>query len=386
MKTILDTSTIISKPDSLLEFENVVVPYVVLNQLDGLKRDKTLNYYVRKAVRIILKNNIKCEDLANKYLALIPKKTDDILIKLSRKDLGKFKLITDDFLMYQKGNSRNCNIELYNHDIETYTGVAKDKLPPSMIDQLYDKGKIKFDYEGIDYYENQFIDADDIVVRYKDGWLYKVDWNRCVNGLENNPTRRQLMALDVLFDKDVSLVSMFGSQGTGKTTLAINSAIRQAANGDYGKILISRAKKKRDIDEGFGYLTGGLEEKYKPFNAPFYDNLYTQTPIHLETVPLSSIQGRNFNDSVWVITEAQDIAPEHTELIVGRCGENTKLILEGDLKQNSSNDLNKYYNGLTHVINKLKDEPITATVKLDETKEDIKRSELAKVSLKLGDR
>ncbi|MFP4017680.1 MAG: PhoH family protein [Bacteroidales bacterium] len=251
---------------------------------------------------------------------------------------------------------------------------------PNIINDLYNNGKAKIIDKSLDkkLYENTFIDLGDVIARYKQGYLYKVEWDKRINGVEN-PTRRQLMALDVLYDDNIMLVSLFGKAGVGKTTLAVNSAVDQAISGSYSKIILSRPKKQRKLDEGFGYLPGELDNKYKPFNAPFYDNLYMQTSLEFETLPLASIQGRSLDDSIWIITEFQDVRPEDTKLIIGRAGKNTKVIIEGDIEQHSDNQLTKKHNGLVHVINELKESKLTATVELDK----VKRSPLAKLANKL---
>lgn len=362
-----DTNVLIDFPN-ILNNDNIVIAYCVLEELDGLKKNKNIGHKVRELVRNIIKKDIECREFNRVNDKM---KTDDKLLKIGLKN--DFKIITQDFLMYKKGESKGVNIELFQPNNEVYSGVKECNLSKDIISELYKEGRVEYNSENL--IENQFIDSGDIVARYKDGYLYKIDWNKSVNGIDE-PTRRQLMALDVLFDNKVRLVNLFGEAGSGKTTIALNSAIRQVANGDYNNLLISRAKKKRNIDEGFAALPGELEEKYAPFIAPFYDNLYTQTPINFEIVPLASIQGRNLS-GIWIITEAQDISPKHMKLIIGRCSKGTKLILEGDLKdQHSDSQLNKNFNGLTHAINKLKDKKITATVELDENK----RGELSKLS------
>ncbi|MFW6130562.1 MAG: PhoH family protein [Atribacterota bacterium] len=367
MQTILDTSVILENPQELLNHEEVLVPYCVLEELDKKKYDKKLGYKARKAVRLIIAHSFYVKKLENSE-----NKADDVILNNAN---GR-KVITMDGLMYLKGKSMGVDIELYEPDREIYNGISDQWIDKDLVNKLHDKHRVKVD---LDLYENQFLDLGDLLCRYSNGFLHKIDWNKGVNGIEK-PNKRQLMALDVLFDNKVKLVSLFGPAGSGKTTLAINSAISQAMNGEYNKVLISRPKKQRGLnEEKLGYLTGDMENKMSPFIAPFKDNLYTQTAIDFKIIPLSMIQGRSFDNSIWVITEAQDIRKENMDLVVSRAGQNTKIIMDGDLSQNSDKRLDRYNNGLTHVINTLKDSKITATVKLDK----IERSGLARLANKL---
>ena len=368
MGLIPDTNVLVDY-SSILD-KDIIIPYCVLDELDNLKKDNKIGYKVREVVRKIIKKGVKCKKF-NKVNR--ESKTDDELLKIAQ--YYNHKIITQDCLMYKKGKSRGINIELFQNNKKTYTGVIKGKLSSKTINDLHEKKYIKTER---DLYENQFFDAGKIIARYKNGYLHKVDWSKRVNGIDK-PTKRQLMALDVLFDEDIDLVTIFGGQGSGKTTLSLNSAISQVVSEStkYDRIILSRPKKQRGIDEGMGYLPGEIEDKYKPFNAPFYDNLYSQCdPLMIEVLPLASIQGRSLDNAIWIITEFQDISPDDTKLILGRAGRNTKVILEGDLEQHSDNVLNKSYNGLTHVINNFKDDPKSATVELDENK----RSYLSKMA------
>jgi len=368
METILDTSVILEEPIELLNYENVLVPYCVLRELDDKKYDKRLGYKARKAINIIIDKNFSFKLLENSE-----KSADEIILKNGE----GHKIITMDGSFYLLGKSKGMNIEFYKKEPkEIYNGISDQWVDISLIDELHNKGKVKVD---MDLYDNQFLDLGDTICRYKNGFLHKVSWNRSVNGIEK-PNKKQLMALDVLLDEDVKLVSLFGKAGTGKTSIAINSAIEQAMSGSYNKILISRPKKQRGLsEEKLGYLTGDMENKMSPFIAPFKDNLYTQTAIDFEIIPLSMIQGRSFDNAIWIITETQDIRKEDMDLIVSRAGQNTKVCLEGDLDQNSDKRLDRFNNGLTHVINTLKDEQLTATVELDK----VERSELARLANRL---
>lgn len=368
MGTILDTSVILEEPQELLNYDDIIIPNCVIKELDKKKYHKRLGYKAREAIRIIIDKNFSYKMFENS-----DNYADDVILR----NADSHKVITADGSFYLRGKSKGLDIEFYESvDKKIYNGVSDQWVDKSLINELHDKGKVKVD---IALYENQFLDLGDTIARYKNGYLHKISWNKRVNGIDK-PNKRQLMALDVLFDNDVKLVSLYGKAGVGKTTLTINSAIEQAMSGQYNKVLISRPKKQRGLnEEKLGYLTGDMENKMSPFIAPFKDNLYTQTAIDFEIIPLSMIQGRSFDNAIWIITEAQDIRRENMDLVVSRCGQGTKIICEGDLDQNSDRKLDRYNNGLTHVINTLKDEELTATVELDK----VERSELARLANRL---
>lgn len=368
MGTILDTSVILENPKELLNYDDIVMLNCILRELDEKKYNKRIGYKAREAIRIIIDKNFSYKMFENS-----DNSADDIILR----NISDHRVITADGSFYLRGKSKGLDIEFYESvEKEIYNGISNQYLGQDTIDRLNNKKKIK---TNLNLYENQFLDLGNTIARYKDGYLHKVSWNKRVNGIEK-PNKRQLMALDVLFDNDVKLVSLYGKAGTGKTSITINAAIEQAMSGGYNKILISRPKKQRGLsEEKLGYLTGDMESKMSPFIAPFEDNLYTQTAIKPEIIPLSMIQGRSFDNAIWIITEAQDIRKEDMDLIVGRCGQGTKLIVEGDRFQNSDRNLDEFNNGLTHVINTLKDEKLTATVELDE----VERSELARMANRL---
>jgi predicted ribonuclease YlaK len=96
-----------------------------------------------------------------------------------------------------------------------YEGLIKKELDPKMIDRLYNKDKIK---TNMDLYENQFIDSENMICRYKEGFLHKIKWNNNMEGV-GKLNRKQIMLSNLLFDKKVTVVSIIGGAGSGKTSL-----------------------------------------------------------------------------------------------------------------------------------------------------------------------
>ncbi|MFW6377202.1 MAG: PhoH family protein [bacterium] len=365
--TILDTNVIIDYPKSLMEYDNVIVPYVILEELDKLNhfsKSRTTKYQARKARDYIYNNNITCKKLIDTFDENYY--TDDILVGLSQ--TSQYKVITGDLLMYLKGKSLGGDIELYKRDTDTYTGVKTMMLDQDIIDTVYEKGIAKT--YSTELFENQFIEIinSPLSVRYKDGYLFKVDRNKKLDDL-HKLNRRQCMALDLLYDKDVQVVCLWGTAGTGKTAISIKSALRMVKNGDYGQVMVSRPMiQDGSKEEKLGTLPGDKYEKTAPFTMPFKDNMkhmqYSECDFP-DVQPLTTVKGRSIEDTIYIIDESQDIPPEKMPKLVERMGRNSKLIITGDPRQIDNKNLNESYNGISFLCNSLKGQKAFGCVQLD---------------------
>jgi PhoH-like ATPase len=204
----------------------------------------------------------------------------------------------------------------------------------------------------------------------------------------------QRMALDLLTDSTVQLITLVGKAGTGKTFLTLAAALSQLHT-QYEQIIL--AKPIIDMGNSIGFLPGDLDEKLQPWMASYYDNLSKIMPtksfvgtgkkkepnwkylLDTEAVvvqPLNSIRGRSLDNSFIVIDEAQNLTTHEIKTIVTRAGENTKVVLLGDPYQVDSPFLDKHSNGLTYVSQRMLGESIFGTVFFTQGV----RSELAEVA------
>lgn len=374
MSVIPDTSVIIDNPRITLK-ENTIIPYCVLAELDNLKRNSSVGHKVRKASHLIINNHIP-----TKSFPINCNSTDDKLIELAT---DGYTVLTNDLLMYLKGQARGATIDLVQEDNDLYTGIKEVNLPQECIDQLYNHNSINFKNLigenprlDLDLYENQFLDAGQIMARYHDNKLYPLDWNTTVEEI-GELNRRQIMALDLLLAQEVKIMAMAGRAGTGKTSLALNIAIKQIQFQRYENLILSRPRVQAGSpEEELGYLPGDTEEKTMPFLQPFFDNERREHSFQYEVLPLSMIQGRNIKHSIWVITEFQNVRKEDVDAIVERLGEGSKLIVEGDINQNNRTSKE---DGLSFLINNLKDEKAVGSIVLNE----VERSDVAQLGEKL---
>jgi|TARA_R110000796_G_scaffold65289_1_gene150935 PhoH-like ATPase len=204
------------------------------------------------------------------------------------------------------------------------------------------------------------------VYNYKDIW-----------GLSAN-NKEQKFAMDLLFDKDIKIVSLTGQAGTGKTLIAAASGLEQVLNcttsqGGYDKLIITRPV--QPLGRDIGFLPGTLEEKMMPWIAPIRDNLehlfgdrtaldmqLEQGVIEIEA--MTYIRGRSISNAFMVVDEAQNLTPHELKTIITRVGHGTKLILTGDIQQIDNSYVDAVSNGLTYAVEKFKEYEISGHVSL----------------------
>jgi len=190
----------------------------------------------------------------------------------------------------------------------------------------------------------------------------------------------QTFALRALLDPEISLVTIAGKAGTGKTLLALAAALEQSSR--YQQILLARPivpLSNRDL----GFLPGDIRDKLEPYMQPLFDNLNViknqfdradrlysriqrlQEEERLVITPLSYIRGRSLQKMFFIVDEAQNLTPHEVKTIITRAAEGTKIVLTGDLHQIDQPYLDGLSNGLSHLINRMKDQSIYAHITLE---------------------
>ncbi|MCA9294229.1 MAG: PhoH family protein [Phycisphaerales bacterium] len=210
---------------------------------------------------------------------------------------------------------------------------------------------------------------------------------------------QQTMALDLLLDDEVRLVTMIGSAGTGKTLLAVAAGMTKVFNDEaYEKLLVARPimPMGRDI----GYLPGDKDEKLISWMQPIFDNLSyllstrghpmqapdshsTEQRINrligdgrLVLEPLTYIRGRSIPHQFMIVDEAQNLSPHEVKTIISRVGEGTKIVLTGDIEQIDNPYLDGSSNGLSYVVERMKGSGLVGHVTLQKSE----RSNLASLA------
>lgn len=298
---------------------------------------------------------------------------------------------------------------------DNYTGKRLIKgLPGELIDMLHDaEGNVEFS-ELIPYlgeeknlFPNQFLILQNGVDSQSTLAWYDAQYN-LIHRI-TNPTKsskgnvcgiqsrnaEQRFAVEALLNPELHLVTITGKAGTGKTLLAVAAALALESQKRYDKMLVARPivpLSNKDI----GYLPGDIQSKIGPYMKPLYDSLdvvknnFSQTSTDsnfykiqkmledgtIEIAPLSHIRGRSLPGVFFIIDEAQNLTPHEVKTIVTRAGEGAKIVFTGDIDQIDHPYLDKYSNGLSYLIHKMKNQKIAAHITLEKGE----RSELANIA------
>jgi PhoH-like ATPase len=262
-----------------------------------------------------------------------------------------------------------------------------EHVPAELIDQLYQEPN-EFDAEEVEL-ETPLQPNEYLVLRngrksalgcyhQSSGAIRRVDKVAAYGIVPRNA--EQTFALDALLNPEIPLVSLSGKAGTGKTLLALAAALERRSL--YRQIFLARPiipLSNRDT----GFLPGDIESKLDPFMQPLFDNLgvirdqYSSTDSRhsrigelleeekLVIAPLSYIRGRSLVKIYFIIDEAQNLTPHEVKTIITRAGENTKIVFTGDVFQIDHPYLDQQSNGLSYLVEKMRDQPMFTHVNLE---------------------
>ena len=206
--------------------------------------------------------------------------------------------------------------------------------------------------------------------------------------------KEQSLALDLLLDESIRLVTLVGKAGTGKTLLAIAAGLKRTVeDGVYTRILVSRPV--MPLGRDIGFLPGDVDEKLNPWMQPIFDNLeflfsngqrkgsraYAELleSGQLQVEPLTYIRGRSLPQQFIIVDEAQNLTPHEVKTIITRSGDGTKIVLTGDPGQIDNPYVDSDSNGLTIAADKFRGEKCAGHIVLSKGE----RSELAELAANL---
>lgn len=432
---VLDTSVILHDFDAIFNFEehDVAIPVTVLEEVDQFKKGNTVNnFHAREFIRNL--DKLSHKDLMQRWIplngsthgklkVLVDEESEpdatklfggvkndhrilNATMKLSQAEPGrKVTLVTKDINLRLKARAMNLHAEDYEtgkiKDVDhLYSGKSELIIPdPEVINALYAEGFVETD-GLLDFkpYCNQYFvlkcESNSALAYYngREKRLERINKDMAYGIKPRNA--EQTFALHAIMNPDVQLVSISGSAGTGKTLLALAGALEQRR--EFRQIYLARPivpLSNKDI----GYLPGDIKSKINPYMQPLWDNLsfiknqysdkdkefkkidelVEQEKLHI--VPLAYIRGRSISNVMFIVDEAQNLTPHEIKTIITRAGENTKVIFTGDVFQIDTPYLDSQSNGLSYLIDRIKDNPIYAHVTLEKGE----RSELANLGSKL---
>ncbi len=418
---VLDTNVLLHDYRCIYNFQenNVIIPITVLEELDHFKKgNDIINYHAREFTREL--DRLSGDTLFNGGISLgkglgklsietgkpftgpvqasFPDNTPDhrilaIAEHVFRNNSDKNVIfISKDINLRMKAKSIGIMAQDYENDKvrnidEIYKSVSTiENLDDSLIMKMYDNpdGIPLADFKlPVAPVANQYFifkGSNSSALAHFDPKTSMI--NRVIKqktyGIEPR-NAEQTFAFDALLRDEVQLVTLTGKAGTGKTLLALASALQQRQK--YTQIFLARPivpLSNRDI----GFLPGDIKEKIGPYMLPLFDNLdviknkFTQSSkefLKIEEMlktekliitPLAYIRGRSLSRIFFIVDEAQNLTPHEVKTIITRAGEDTKMVFTGDIEQIDSPYLDEKSNGLSYLTEKMNGQDLFAHVNL----------------------
>lgn len=437
---VLDTNVLLHDPNSIFAFKanEVVIPAVVLEEIDSKKRNAD---EIGRNARTVSRLLDGLRELGHLHSGVVLDHGGTLKVELNHRSFVKvqemFGEVSNDnrilavalnYLHEENEKEEPCPVVLVSKDVlvrikadvlgitpedylsdrtgdleELYSGCQSLMVHPSLIDEYYSHRFLELKQLGLSYllYPHEFAILKDEMGSGKSA-LLKVNsdatkleplylGNDAVWGISAR-NAQQRMALELLLNDDIPLVTITGKAGTGKTLLALAAGLFKVEDEHkYKKLLIARPVVPMGKD--IGYLPGEKDEKLRPWMQPIYDNLEflfdTKKAGDIDKIlmglgsiqveALTYIRGRSIPSQFIIIDEAQNLSRHEVKTIVSRAGEGSKVILMGDPEQIDHPYLDAASNGLSYIVEKFKQQGISGHITLEKGE----RSHLAQLAADL---
>ena len=429
---VLDTSVFLTNANSVYAYgtNDIIVPMKVLEEIDKhKKRQDSVGANARTIIRIF----DDMREVGSLYRGVRIQKGKGIL-RVRPSDVDVHKYLPDDLspeipdhkiiatAMQEKTSRPKVNVILVSRDVnmrvicdalglptedynpdqvlesgeEVYTGFVEKIITDEKIDKFYAGKNFKLKHD--DLHPNQFLLLRSEDNKNKTALARFIQPDKPLRKLFNKKSsygisprnKEQQFAMDILFDGRVPVVSLLGSAGTGKTLCALSAGLEQVlGSGDYTRLIVSRPI--QPLGKDIGFLPGTMEEKMAPWLTPIQDNLQflmgndklmLQEYLDRGTIEMEAItyiRGRSISKAFIVIDEAQNLTRHELKTIITRVGEDSKLVLTGDIEQIDNVYVDETSNGLTHAVEKFKEYSLGGHVSFKKGE----RSEVATLAAKI---
>ena len=403
---VLDTSVLLADPAAFTRFEEheVVLPVVVITELEAKRHHPELGYFARTALRHLdelrvangrldapvpvgehggtLRVELNHTDPAALPSGFRLGDNDTRILAVARNlaDEGAtVTLVSKDLPMRIKASSIGLAAEEYvaeRLDDAGWTGMVELEVAAADLDDLYDQGRVPLDaarelpcHTGLRLLSDRGSALGRVTA---DKSVQLVRGDRDVFGLHGR-SAEQRIALDLLLDPEIGIVSLGGRAGTGKSALALCAGLEAVLERrQHKKVVVFRPLFAVGGQE-LGYLPGSEAEKMSPWGQAVFDTLgaVTSTDVidevldrgMLEVLPLTHIRGRSLHDSFVIVDEAQSLERGVLLTVLSRLGQGSRVVLTHDVAQRDNLRVGRH-DGVAAVIEALKGHPLFAHVTL----------------------
>ncbi|MEK9897516.1 MAG: PhoH family protein [Actinomycetota bacterium] len=403
---VLDTSVLLSDPRALVRFDehDVVVPVVVVTELEAKRSHPELGYFARQALRLMdelrmkhgrldeplpvgesggtVRVELNHTDVESLPSGLRLGDNDTRILAVARNlanDGADVVLVSKDLPMRVKASSVGLAAEEYRAELAIesgYTGTHEMEVAGSDLDRLFEDGVIDLDeardlpcHCGLVLLSDR---GSGLARVTADKRVRLVRGDREAFGIRGR-SAEQRIALDLLMDPEVGIVSLGGRAGTGKSALALCAGLESVLERrQHRKVIVFRplyAVGGQDL----GYLPGTENEKMSPWGQAVFDTLNAVTTSEvvdeitdrgmLEVLPLTHIRGRSLHDAFVIVDEAQSLERNVLLTVLSRVGADSRVVLTHDVGQRDNLRVGRY-DGVVAVVEKLKGHPLFAHVTL----------------------
>ncbi|MCX7521867.1 PhoH family protein [Microbacterium sp. STN6] len=402
---VLDTSVLLSDPHALFRFAEhaVVIPVVVITELEGKRNDPEIGYFARQALRILDDLRVEHErldfpvpvgdggslrvELNHSNMAVLPSglqlgDNDSRILAVAQNlanDGLAVTVVSKDLPLRVKASSIGLAAEEYRAELAVdsgWTGMAEITLGSDQMARLYDTEEMRSSLVASLPVNTGLVihsDRGSALGRVSgEGHLRLVRGDRDVFGLHGRSAEQRL-AIDMLLDPEVGILSLGGRAGTGKSALALCAGLEAVLERQqHKKIMVFRPLYAVGGQE-LGYLPGDQGEKMNPWGQAVFDTLgavVSQNVVDevlergiLEVLPLTHIRGRSLHDAFVIVDEAQSLERNVLLTVLSRVGQNSRVVLTHDVAQRDNLRVGRH-DGVASVIETLKGHPLFGHITL----------------------